>query len=211
MKSILTLLITILLSSTAMAGSGTINIQATPAGAKYFIVSNKELKIVRAGASPYYDRSFPTGKYKICFELDGYATVWEDAIVNTVGSAWVFPVLKRDDTATFPVSCESAASNWIAEEKKYPVEIPEFAGGYPSGGYVEWATESSCNPPRDEHGDIIRSESARNEFMRATGFPDGRPGYVVDHVIPLKRCGADDPSNMQWQTIEDAKAKNRWE
>jgi hypothetical protein len=33
----------------------------------------------------------------------------------------------------------------------------------------------------------------------------------VDHVAPLKRGGADDPSNMQWQTIEDAKAKDRSE
>lgn len=32
-----------------------------------------------------------------------------------------------------------------------------------------------------------------------------------DHIKPLKRGGADDPSNMQWQTVEDAKAKDRWE
>jgi len=36
-------------------------------------------------------------------------------------------------------------------------------------------------------------------------------GYVVDHVMPLKRGGADAPSNMQWQTKADAKAKDRWE
>jgi hypothetical protein len=34
---------------------------------------------------------------------------------------------------------------------------------------------------------------------------------VVDHIKALKRGGADDPSNMQWQTVEDAKAKDRWE
>ena len=64
---------------------------------------------------------------------------------------------------------------------------------------------------RDEHGRIVRSESAKREFMRETGYPHGRPGYVVDHIIPLKRGGADAPSNMQWQTIAEAKAKDKWE
>jgi hypothetical protein len=64
---------------------------------------------------------------------------------------------------------------------------------------------------RDDHGRIIRNEAAKHEFMRMTGFPHGRPGYVVDHVIALKRGGPDTPNNMQWQTIADAKAKDRWE
>jgi hypothetical protein len=37
------------------------------------------------------------------------------------------------------------------------------------------------------------------------------PGYVVDHIVPLKRGGADSPGNMQWQTIQKAKAKDKWE
>jgi hypothetical protein len=64
---------------------------------------------------------------------------------------------------------------------------------------------------RDSTGRIIRSEAAKDEFMRMTGFPHGRPGYVVDHIIALKRGGPDTPSNMQWQTIAEAKAKDRWE
>ena len=36
-------------------------------------------------------------------------------------------------------------------------------------------------------------------------------GYVIDHVNPLKRGGADDPSNMQWQTRGEARAKDRVE
>jgi hypothetical protein len=44
-----------------------------------------------------------------------------------------------------------------------------------------------------------------------TGYPNGRPGYVVDHVKPLKRGGCDCPSNMQWQTTQEAKAKDKWE
>lgn len=37
------------------------------------------------------------------------------------------------------------------------------------------------------------------------------PGYIIDHIKPLACGGADDPSNMQWQTEADAKAKDRWE
>lgn len=47
--------------------------------------------------------------------------------------------------------------------------------------------------------------------MEMTGYPRGRPGYVVDHIVPLKRGGDDVPGNMQWQTVEQAKAKDRWE
>ncbi len=44
-----------------------------------------------------------------------------------------------------------------------------------------------------------------------TGHPNGWPGHVVDHIIALKHGGPDSPSNMQWQTIEEAKAKDKWE
>jgi hypothetical protein len=37
------------------------------------------------------------------------------------------------------------------------------------------------------------------------------PGYVIDHVKPLACGGEDAPSNMQWQTIADGKAKDKWE
>ena len=47
--------------------------------------------------------------------------------------------------------------------------------------------------------------------MTQTGYPHGRPGYVADHVIPLKRGGADAPWNMQWQTIAAGKAKDATE
>jgi len=71
-------------------------------------------------------------------------------------------------------------------------------------GYCE-----SC--PRDKNGKIARSSKAKKEFMVMTGFPHGRKGYVVDHIIALKRSGCDCPSNMQWQTIEESKLKDKWE
>jgi hypothetical protein len=46
----------------------------------------------------------------------------------------------------------------------------------------------------------------------STGATAGAcPGYVVDHIVPLKRSGANAPDNMQWQTVQDAKAKDRTE
>jgi hypothetical protein len=70
---------------------------------------------------------------------------------------------------------------------------------------------------RDENGRIVRSQAAKDAFKRAHPCPStGRttgpcPGYVIDHIQALKHGGADDPSNMQWQTKEAAKEKDRWE
>jgi len=71
--------------------------------------------------------------------------------------------------------------------------------------------------PRDQHGRIQRSATAKAEFKRenpcpSTDLPRGAcPGYVIDHVIALKRGGLDAPDNMQWQTKAEAKVKDRWE
>jgi len=64
---------------------------------------------------------------------------------------------------------------------------------------------------RDEDGRIKRSEAAKQAFERQTGHPNGWEGHVVDHIIPLACGGADEPSNMQWQTTEEAKAKDKVE
>src|SRR2546425_505213 len=61
------------------------------------------------------------------------------------------------------------------------------------------------------HGRIPRSRAAKDDFMRRSGYPRGRPGYVVDHVVPLCAGGADAASNMQWQTVEAARVKDRQE
>jgi hypothetical protein len=64
---------------------------------------------------------------------------------------------------------------------------------------------------------IHRSAGARQHFKQLhpcppTGRSAGKcPGYVIDHVKPLACGGADHPSNMQWQTVAEGRAKDTWE
>ena len=79
------------------------------------------------------------------------------------------------------------------------------------------ASHPACRSDRDARGHIHRSSSAKRLF-KATHLCPGNggttgtcPGYVIDHVCPLACCGADAPSNMQWQTRAQARAKDAWE
>jgi len=62
-----------------------------------------------------------------------------------------------------------------------------------------------------------RSREVTREFQRehpcpSTGRTSGAcPGYRKDHIKPLACGGPDAVWNLQWQTIADAKAKDRWE
>ena len=62
-----------------------------------------------------------------------------------------------------------------------------------------------------------RSQSAKVEFKLSNPCPASEArkgpckGYVIDHMWPLSCGGEDHPRNMQWQTIADAKAKDKWE
>lgn len=103
------------------------------------------------------------------------------------------------------------------------------------GGHRRWHSHSTSYRTHREHrhrgphhrdrdrdrdrGDHRRRRdpAQRRAFQREHPCPStGRtwgacPGYVVDHVQALKHGGRDHPSNMQWQTVEEAKAKDRWE
>jgi hypothetical protein len=106
------------------------------------------------------------------------------------------PSLPSSSSTSSSYSGRNLSSNYGYSTRNYSYRF------YHSSGYIG---------SRDTNGRIARSESAKREFMRETGYPHGRPGYVVDHIIPLKRGGSDTPSNMQWQTVEAAKAKDKWE
>jgi hypothetical protein len=53
------------------------------------------------------------------------------------------------------------------------------------------------------------SRAVKHTFKVQTGYPRGRSGYVVSYRVPLACGGEDATYNMQWQTIADAKAKNK--
>lgn len=62
-----------------------------------------------------------------------------------------------------------------------------------------------------------RSREVTREFQREHPCPSTEqtsgpcPGYRKDHIVPLACGGPDIVSNLQWQTIADAKAIDRWE
>jgi len=66
-------------------------------------------------------------------------------------------------------------------------------------------------------GKQARSAAARHAFVKSHPCPaTGHtklpcPGYVIDHIVPLCGGGMDHKMNMQWQTVEDAKRKDREE
>lgn len=74
-------------------------------------------------------------------------------------------------------------------------------------------------PCRGDGHNAHRSQAALRAFRHSHPCPGGPDrgstrrcrGYVIDHTCPLECCGADDPGNMQYQTIEEAKKKDRWE
>lgn len=62
-----------------------------------------------------------------------------------------------------------------------------------------------------------RSRSVTTEFQKKKPCPaNGKrsgpcPGYIKDHIYPLCAGGADSVENMQWQTVAEAKAKDKLE
>ena len=62
-----------------------------------------------------------------------------------------------------------------------------------------------------------RSGAVRRAFVRTHPCPSTGltrlpcHGFILDHIWPLCAGGADSVQNMQWQSIEDAKKKDREE
>jgi len=90
------------------------------------------------------------------------------------------------------------------------------AGGTNSGGDASKAgpskaapSDSARAPAKKKAGTYSQSAAAKAEFMRESGYRNGRPGFVVGYRKPLACGGTDDPTNMQWQTVAEAKATSK--
>jgi hypothetical protein len=123
----------------------------------------------------------------VTFSVTGFAAPYHD-FYNATGSKTVHT--KKSGTAKSKNAKSSKPKSTKTKKKRA-------------------AACSTC--ARDAHGRIKRRETAREAFMRQTGFPKGRSGYVVDHIIPLACGGPDVTTNMQWQTKAQAKAKDAYE
>jgi hypothetical protein len=53
--------------------------------------------------------------------------------------------------------------------------------------------------------------TARKDFMKQSGHPDGRPGYVIEFNVPLESGGRYSADNMNWVKIEDARKNEKWD
>ncbi len=82
---------------------------------------------------------------------------------------------------------------------------------YSSSGSSGNITNENTEAANDSIANQQTGLEAKKEFMKQTGFPMGRPGYIVDYKEPIEKGGCDCVSNMQWITIAEAKAQGKLE
>ena len=82
--------------------------------------------------------------------------------------------------APLPQGCSTAADRAKAITKQPPLYgWPQDEIRRPSSR-AQSRYSSATGVPRNSHGRIQRSKWAKRTFMRATGYPNGRSGYVVE-------------------------------
>ena len=111
--------------------------------------------------------------------------------------------------AVLVLICQAAGQSLVAKPAR-TVQVRSYARK--DGTVLASYTRSAPGA-----GTASRSTSARRAFQAQQPCPStaGRigpcPGYVVDHVEPLACGGIDAPENMQWQSLAESKAKDKWE
>jgi hypothetical protein len=66
-------------------------------------------------------------------------------------------------------------------------------------------------PFKDKSNRVIQSTSARREFLVKSGYPKGRIGHVIDHIVPIEKGGADVVGNLYWASYKEAREKETWD
>lgn len=90
----------------------------------------------------------------------------------------------------------------------YAEKLPVLRGMPPATG---------CPIQRGENGRILRNRAAIRAFRKVNPCPSTNrfkgacPGWVVDHIWPLCAGGCDEPQNLQFQTKDASKRKDRLE
>jgi len=135
------------------------------------------------------------------------------ALVATCAVVCAPPVLAKSSSSRSHKAKSDSTAKKKGDDSKPKVHVKEHTTkkGTHVKAHDRAAPRGCASCPRDSHGRILRSPEARHEFMRRSGYPHGRKGYVIDHIVPLECGGSDAPSNMQWQTPAEAKAKDKTE
>ena len=134
------------------------------------------------------------------------------SLAGTPTSAWTAPFSQKGRSSAKSsgrVKVAHVKEHKAKEPKKPKAKAVKGATSTPRVSHASHLRCASCD--RDEHGRIVRSRDAKKAFKKGTGFPRGRPGYVIDHIVPLACGGSDRPSNMQWQTKAEATSKDKVE
>ena len=135
-------------------------------------------------------------------------------------AVWLATVIAATMITALPAAAKgkgTAHSHATAQNKSTSTSATSDPNRPPTAARPSHNANRARGVARDAKGKIARSGEARAKFEKShpcpsTGRTSGAcPGYVVDHIKPLKRGGADSPSNMQWQTTAAAKAKDKWE
>ena len=136
--------------------------------------------------------------------------IWTVPIVAAMMIAAMPAAAKGKGGAHLSASSHATASSKSTSTSSHPNRPPAAARPVHNANRAQAVA-------RDAKGKIARSRVARAKFKKShpcpsTGRSSGAcPGFVIDHIQPLKRGGTDSPSNMQWQTTAAAKAKDKWE
>jgi len=133
----------------------------------------------------------------------GVEASWD---INSSGIGFVSSAVASSSKSHSTYSKKGRKTSTVSSSRRSTV-----SKSYASHYSTSKSGKSTSGVARDSHGKIKRSSSEKHSFMKSSGYPHGRPGYVVDHIVPLKKGGCDCPSNMQWQTVQAAKAKDKWE